>query len=112
MKTFGFYAPYLNHPGIKVIHGYLPRKELIKYYNMSHVLVQPSLREGFGLHLYEGMKAGCRIITTDHAPMNEIKHDGNYFIPVRRQEPKAESFIPLCYPDENILTDTIIKMEI
>ncbi|MFG1445729.1 MAG: glycosyltransferase [Thermoplasmatales archaeon] len=42
------------------------------YYNASDLFVFPSLKEGFGLELVEAHLSGNIIVTTDHAPMNDI----------------------------------------
>ncbi|MBU5689730.1 MAG: glycosyltransferase family 4 protein [Candidatus Aenigmatarchaeota archaeon] len=44
--------------------GKLDQDELIKLYNSSLILCQPSLAEGFGLSILEGMASGCAIVST------------------------------------------------
>lgn len=51
----------------------LDRKQLVKLYNSNDAILAPSSREGLSLCLYEGQAAGCKILTTDSKPMNDIK---------------------------------------
>lgn len=47
--------------------------ELLLYaYQGASVFVFPSLEEGFGFPIVEAMAAGCPVITTNEAPMNEV----------------------------------------
>jgi glycosyltransferase involved in cell wall biosynthesis len=42
--------------------GDVPAKPLVSYYAGARALVQPALREGFGLPMLEAMAAGCPVI--------------------------------------------------
>jgi glycosyltransferase involved in cell wall biosynthesis len=56
---------------VKVL-GYISDKELADIYRSAHVLVMPSLYEGFGLPLLESMSFGIPIITSNTSSMPEI----------------------------------------
>lgn len=45
---------------------------ILKAYQGAILLVYPSLFEGFGWPVAEAMAAGCPVLTTDEAPMNEV----------------------------------------
>tara|TARA_R110002167_G_scaffold84156_11_gene228758 strand:+ start:5882 stop:7051 length:1170 start_codon:yes stop_codon:yes gene_type:complete len=62
-------SPYKNN-----IHFLVDIKDqlLLKAYQGAGVLVFPSLAEGFGWPVAEAMAAGCPVITTGEAPMNEV----------------------------------------
>ena len=49
-----------------------PDELLLNAYQGASVFVFPSLEEGFGFPIAEAMAAGCPVITTDEAPMNEV----------------------------------------
>jgi len=55
------------------INDYVPREKIVELLNRAKCVVAPSLREGLGLSIYEGIKFGCKVITTNAQPMNEPK---------------------------------------
>jgi len=55
-------------------------KKIIELYNMSFVLVNPSLYEGFGLTNLEAQKMGVPVITSNISPMKEIMRDSAILI--------------------------------
>jgi glycosyltransferase involved in cell wall biosynthesis len=50
----------------------LTESEIQSYYRQCEVLVTPSLTEGFGLPVAEGMLAGCRIVCSDIPAFREV----------------------------------------
>ncbi|HAY3540438.1 glycosyltransferase family 4 protein [Elizabethkingia anophelis] len=50
----------------------ISEKELINLYKLSHVLLFPSLYEGFGLPVLEAQANNCAVITSNISPMNTI----------------------------------------
>lgn len=54
------------------IHGARTQVELAALMKQSHVLVMPSLYEGFGLVLLEAIASGCRIVTTRLPGVQEV----------------------------------------
>jgi glycosyltransferase involved in cell wall biosynthesis len=52
--------------------GFVPDEQLLKLYQTSLALVQPSLSEGFGLTGLEAMAAGGRVIASDIPIFREI----------------------------------------
>ena len=54
---------------ILIINKNIDRKDILEFYQNSHCLLAPSIREGLGLAFYEAKAAGCSIITSDAEPM-------------------------------------------
>ena len=52
--------------------GYVSNEDLIQLYNMTELLVFPSLYEGFGLPVLEAMACGTRVVTSDNSSLVEI----------------------------------------
>jgi glycosyltransferase involved in cell wall biosynthesis len=46
--------------------------DVVKLYQGASLLLFPSLEEGFGWPIAEAMACGCRVITTNEAPMTEV----------------------------------------
>ncbi len=91
-----YFSQYASAPNITISIGSVTRSILKNIYYAHHILVQPSKREGLGLPLYEGMKAGCVVVTTDAPPMNEIRGGvKNIFVPVAQKKKIPNSFVPL-----------------
>jgi len=54
------------------IKGYVPSKDLPKYYRGAIALVSPSLVEGFGLPVAEAMACGTPVIVSHHPALVEV----------------------------------------
>jgi glycosyltransferase involved in cell wall biosynthesis len=50
-------------------------------YSLSGALLFPSLAEGFGWPIAEGLACGCPVITTGEAPMSEVGGPHAYYLP-------------------------------
>jgi len=62
--------------------GYVPDEKLIKLYQESMALVQPSLSEGFGLTGIEAMASGTAVLASDISIFHEIyQNHAFYFNP-------------------------------
>lgn len=59
--------------------GYVPDDQLIKIYQESLALVQPSLSEGFGLTGIEAMASGTALLASDIAVFREIYQDHAFY---------------------------------
>lgn len=57
------------------IHGPKTQIELAALMKQSHVLVLPSLYEGLGLVILEGIASGCRIVATQLPGIDEVLGD-------------------------------------
>ncbi len=79
-----FFKPYLDaHPGIRVQPGSIRTHGLDEVYGSSHVLVHPSLADGFGYVVQEAMACGLPVIVTDSAGSSDMVQDGQngYIVP-------------------------------
>ena len=52
--------------------GFIPKEDLIALYNITDLLVFPSLYEGFGLPVIEAMACGARVVTSNVSSLKEI----------------------------------------
>jgi len=59
--------------------GYVPDDKLIKLYQESMALVQPSLSEGFGLTGIEAMASGTAVLASDIPIFHEIYQDHAFY---------------------------------
>lgn len=64
-----------NRKNINQINGYLPTNNLLIYLNIAGLHISPSITEGFGHTIFEGMSTEAVVVTTDAPPMNEFITD-------------------------------------
>jgi glycosyltransferase involved in cell wall biosynthesis len=74
-----------------VILGKSPVEELPQLYSGAEALVYPSLWEGFGLPIVEGMAAGLPVITSNNSSMAEVGGDAVELVDPLRVEDIAEA---------------------
>jgi glycosyltransferase involved in cell wall biosynthesis len=74
--------------------GSLPHARLLKEMTRNHVLIFPSLVEGFGLVVTEALSAGLPVITTTNTCGPEIITNGaeGFIVPIRDPDSIAEKF--------------------
>jgi glycosyltransferase involved in cell wall biosynthesis len=77
----------VGHPYTKVqiprgviFVGHVPFSELPAFYTGSEVLVYPSLYEGFGLPILEGMACGIPVVTSNLGSMLEVGDKAAIFV--------------------------------
>lgn len=58
--------------GRLVCTGFIPKTDLIELYNVTSLVVFPSLYEGFGLPVMEAMACGARVLTSNTSSLKEI----------------------------------------
>jgi len=65
--------------------GHVPQTQLKDLMSRSHVMVLPSVQEGFGMVLSQAMACGCVVIGSDHTGALDLIDDGRdgYIVPVR-----------------------------
>jgi len=67
-----------------ILTGFVEDQELAYLYNAASLLVLPSLEEGFGLPIVEGMACGTPVVASDRGSLPEILGDaGRFFDPYR-----------------------------
>lgn len=68
-------------PGsVRFVRG-IDNSTLEALYSVTDALLFPSLAEGFGWPIAEGLACGCPVITTGEAPMNEVGGPHAFYLP-------------------------------
>ena len=75
-------------PGVTFV-GHQPQAELPRWMSASHVLVLPSLSDGFGLVLAQAMACGCPVIASENSGGPDLITEGlnGFVIPPAQSEP-------------------------
>jgi glycosyltransferase involved in cell wall biosynthesis len=60
----------------------LPTEAIQAAYSLAELLIFPSIAEGFGWPIAEAMACGCKVLTTNEAPMTEVGGDAAIYLPV------------------------------
>jgi alpha-maltose-1-phosphate synthase len=65
--------------------GHIPQAELKDVMSRSHVLVLPSIDDGFGMVMNQAMACGCPVIATDHTGALDLLTEGvdGFIVPIR-----------------------------
>jgi glycosyltransferase involved in cell wall biosynthesis len=63
-----------------IFTGYVPKEDLVKFYNLADLFVYPSLYEGFGLPPLEAMACGCPVITSNTSSLPEVVGDAGIMV--------------------------------
>ena len=68
--------------------GNLSWPNLRRQMSTSHVMVLPSVEEGFGLVIPQALACGCPVIATEHTGAPDLFEDGHagYILPIRRSD--------------------------
>lgn len=71
--------------------GSVPNKLLNRIYSSAHVLVLPSIEDGFGMVMGEAMACGCPVIATQNTGGPDLFDDGKegYIISIRSPDQMA-----------------------
>jgi glycosyltransferase involved in cell wall biosynthesis len=77
--------------------GPLPQEELARWMSRSHVLVLPSVEDGFGLVMAQAMACGAVVIASEHTGGSDLFTDGveGFVIPIRSQDAISERLTQL-----------------
>ena len=78
-------------PGV-TFAGHQPQSELPQWMSRSHVLVLPSLSDGFGLVMGQAMACGCPVIASENSGGPDLITPGvtGFVIPAAQSEPLRE----------------------
>jgi glycosyltransferase involved in cell wall biosynthesis len=87
-----------------ILTGYLPTDELVDLYNGASVFFYPSLYEGFGLPILEGMSCGAPVITSRVASMPEVAGDAALLVDPTSEQELAQALA-------QVLTDAGLRRE-
>lgn len=65
--------------------GHMPQTELKELISRSHVMVLPSIEEGFGMVLAQAMACGCPVIASNNTGGEDLFTDGQegFIVPIR-----------------------------
>lgn len=85
-----------------VFSGILNEAELAEYYRGALAVLFPSLYEGFGLPVLEGMASGVPVLTSDATSLPEVAGDAAILIDPYRTESIADGI-------ETIIHDTALR---
>jgi glycosyltransferase involved in cell wall biosynthesis len=74
-----------------IFPGFVPFDDLPLFYNAAEVFVFPSIFEGFGLPVVEGMASGVPTITSFGSSLEEVAGDGALLVDPRDTQSIAEA---------------------
>jgi glycosyltransferase involved in cell wall biosynthesis len=65
--------------------GHIPQVELKHLMSQSHVMVLPSIQEGFGMVMAQAMACGCPVIASENTGARDLFTDGEegFIVPIR-----------------------------
>ncbi len=86
--------------GRLILTNFVPDDELVRLYNASIGVVFPSIYEGFGLPVLEGMACGKPVITSDTSSMPEVCKDAGILIDPHDGEDICEAMLRLASDPE------------
>ena len=74
----------LPHQSVEFL-GSVPQADLPKIMSESHVLVLPSIEDGFGLVMSQAMACGCPVIASTNTGGEDLFADGveGFIVPIR-----------------------------
>ena len=78
--------------------GPVPQRDLVPIMNSSHVIVLPSIEDGFGMVLSQAMACGCPVICSINTAGDDLVEDGceGFVVPIRNAQALAERLEQLC----------------
>jgi alpha-maltose-1-phosphate synthase len=79
-------------PDDVTVLGHVPQADLRDLMSKSHVLVLPSVEDGFGMVLAQAMACGCPVIASNHTGGSDLISDGTegFLVPMRSPEALAD----------------------
>lgn len=86
MQRAGLWSEHIH------VLGHLNLSQLRQRMSQSHVLVLPSVEDGFGLVMAQAMACGCPVIATEHTGAADLfQHDeAGFIVPIRRADLLAD----------------------
>ena len=79
-------------PADAIVLGHVPQAELKQLMCRSHVLVLPSIQDGFGMVMAQAMACACPVLASNHTGAEDLMTDGveGFIVPVRDVNALAE----------------------
>jgi len=86
LKQRGFWSDDIS------VLGHMPQAELKTVMSKSHVMVLPSIQDGFGMVMAQAMACGCPVIASCHTGAEDLYTDGKegYIVPIRDVDSLAQ----------------------
>lgn len=80
MKVLGLW-----HSQVELV-GHVPQHILKEYMSSSHVLVLPSIQDGFGMVMAQAMACGCPVVASENTGACDLFSDGQegFIVPIRQ----------------------------
>ena len=67
--------------------GFIEGDDLVGFYNLATIYIQPSLYEGFGIPVLEAMSCGCPVMCSDVSSLPEVAgRSAVYFDPLNKDQ--------------------------
>ncbi len=95
MEDFNDYIQQLGVEASIIFTGYVNDDELIWLYRNCYAHIYPSLFEGFGLPVLEGMQFGAATLTSNSTSIPEVCGDSAILIPPEDSVPWTEAMVQL-----------------
>jgi len=110
------FSEKLGLNGLIDFKGYIDEEELQKYFEISDVIVYPSIKiknweEQFGYSVLEGMSNGLAAIVTDCGSLPELVNNAGIIVPQRNVEKLAEAMEYLIRNKEKLNEYKIMSLE-
>ncbi len=83
-------------------------EELRALYTSAELLVFPSIAEGFGWPIIEAQACGCRVVTSNRAPMTEVGGDAAFYIDPEKPT-EAAAVIAALLNQDSVSREAAIK---
>jgi glycosyltransferase involved in cell wall biosynthesis len=89
--------------------GAVPQSEVRRYMSTSHVMVLPSVEDGWGMVMGQAMACGCPVISSDHTGGPDLYTHGveGFIVPIRSSDAIAASLQQLA--DDPILMQSMTE---
>ena len=93
-------------PSGVVLHGSVPRAELMEAYEQAHLLAFPTLCDGFGMVASEALSRGVPVLTTQNAGAADLIEDGvNGYVVAPADADALADRLDACLQDPSALLD-------
>lgn len=91
-----------------VLTGYLPEESLVQLTASAYALVYPSLFEGFGVPVVEGMRSGVPVLTSAATSMEEVAGEAALYFDPKDPADIADKMMRI-YKDEPLRSTLVAR---
>ncbi|MHC4135800.1 MAG: glycosyltransferase family 4 protein [Planctomycetota bacterium] len=89
------YAAAAGHESIRIL-GHVPEEKLRRLLAGADAVLYPSLMEGFGLPILEGLAAGKPVLTSDRDPMREVAGGAALLVDPTDEDALCDALVRVC----------------